>query len=181
MPYTWYVQLAINLTVQERKASHLEFNMRFQTPRVLLGALTIGVVLPACATETASVAGKPTSDCVFYSALYDWQLLDDTNLVVWVPGKDDAYHMVLTAPLPGLKSAYKLGYIDATKDGRLCGDGHDAITLTDNDGPQRSTIRSIEHLATDARSLLEAQYQLKLKPNSKRKAPPKVPDREIAQ
>ena len=154
--------------------------------RFALLALLPGLVLSACATEPTPTTSKSMTDtCVFYSVLYDWQTLDDSNLVVWVPGKNDAYHLSLTMPLPGLKSALRLGVVDGTQDGRLCSFGRDVITIADSSGGdsavQRSTIRSIEHLTADSLAQLEEKYQVKLKRESKRKAPPKVPDRETAQ
>jgi hypothetical protein len=142
--------------------------------------------LTACAAAPTATASKNLTDtCVFYSVLYDWQTLDDSNLVVWVPGKHDAYHLSLTTPLPGLKFALRLGFVDGTQDGRLCSFGRDEITIPDSSGgesaTQRSTIRSIEHLTAGSLAQLEEKYQVKLKRESKRKAPPKVPDRETAQ
>jgi hypothetical protein len=153
--------------------------MRTRTLPALLAL--IGIAVSACAAEPAPTAKKGADTCVFYSALYDWQALDDSNLVVWVPGKDDAYHVSLTMPLPGLKSAFRLGFVDGTQDGRLCSFGRDAITLGDDSTLQRSTIRSIEHLTADTLVQLEEKYEVKLKRESRRKARPKVPDRETTQ
>ncbi len=156
---------------------------------IKLSALaTIGVALSACATEpksdAAPTAKRAGNECVFFSALYDWQALDDSNLVVWVPGKNDAYQVALTMPLMGLKFANTLGFIDGTQDGRLCSYGRDAITVADNLGgdsmSQRSTIRSIARLNSNTLVQLEEKYKVKLRRESKRKAPPKTPDRETA-
>jgi len=149
----------------------------------LIWFLAIGAAQTACAAEpdSAVIPAKPTDTCVFYSALYDWQILDNSNLVVWVPGTDDAYHLVLAMPLSGLRSAFKLGFVDGTNDGRLCNFGQDAITVGENSRQQRSTIQTIERLNDATLAKLQELYTVRLAPQSKRKAPPKTPDRTTAQ
>jgi hypothetical protein len=151
--------------------------LRFNLKIFLLA--TYGIALTTCATEPTP--GNSARACVFFSALYDWQSLDNSHLVVWVPGTHDAYQLTLTLPLPGLSLAHSLGFIDGTRDGRLCSFGQDAITLGAGSMQQRATIRAIEHLNPETLALLEQQYAVRLAPQSKRKAPPKTPDPASAQ
>jgi hypothetical protein len=153
---------------------------RFKLNSCLIVAHSIA--LTACAAEpTPDVNPAKRDTCVFFSALYDWQTLNDSHLVVWVPGKHDAYHLTLAMPLPGLSFAQSLGFIDGTRDGRLCSFGQDAITIGTDSMQQRSSIRSIEYLNPETLAQLEQQYSVRLAPQSKRKAPPKTPDPVTAQ
>jgi hypothetical protein len=124
---------------------------------------------------------KPRRDeCVFFSTLYDWRALDDTNLVLWAPNKRDAYHVVLTMPLIGLKFAHQLAFIDADNDRMLCGFSRDAIGSNEGGMPSKSTIRSMTRLDADGMIKLQEKYKVDLSRDRKKKIP-KEPAHETAQ
>jgi hypothetical protein len=149
--------------------------------RVLLLASVFGV-FTACASQASDSTAKKVhgNDCVFFQSVYDWQGLDDSNLVIWAPSKR-AYLVELSMPLVGLKSAFNLGFIDGTRDGRLCAFGRDAVTLGRDSIPLKSSIRGVTQLAAEDIGQLEDKYKVKLARDTKRKAPPKEPERSTAQ
>jgi hypothetical protein len=142
------------------------------------------VVAAACASPAQKPGDKPPplkgSDCVFFSALYDWQELDQNNLVIWAPGRRDAYHIYLTVPLYDLKFSAALAFIDKDHDGQLCGFSRDEIAITDRSFPQRSSITAMKRLDAAGIAKLEEQFKTKLTSDSK-KQKPKDPERETAQ
>ena len=153
--------------------------------RSLLAAL-LSVVLTACAGEPAKDKGpilqRPHgNDCVFFSTVYDWKALDDDHLVIWAPGRKDAYLVELGSPLLGLHFAESVGFVDGNRDGRLCGYGRDAVLLGGHSIPQKSTIFGLTRLTPEEIVQLEARFKVKLMDDNGRKAIPKAPDRSTAQ
>jgi len=149
----------------------------------LLAALVTGAVLAACKATPAddSSAGRASADCLFFRTVYDWQPLDDTNLVIWAPSRNQMYHVKLTMPLIGLRFAHTIAFVDADRDMRLCAFGRDSLSYRDGSMSQRSTIFSMDRLEPPAVAALEEKYKVKLTRDSKRKEKPKEPDRESAQ
>lgn len=149
----------------------------------LIALAAIGFAVAACAATPSQSAHKSASsnECVFFRSVYDWQALDDSNLVIWAPGRNDAYQVSLSMPLMGLRFATTLGFIDGTSDGMLCGYGRDAITIGNDPIQQRSTIGSMTRLNAESIAQLEVKYKVKLSHESKRKTLPKTPDRATAQ
>jgi hypothetical protein len=156
----------------------------------LIKCLTLSIVgftITACAANPQqdnrqSAASQSRRDqCVFFSSVYDWQALDDTNMVIWAPSRTTAYHLELSMPLPGLKFAHTVGFIDGTRDGQLCSFGFDAVTMGEDSIPQKSTIRSLTRLDAAGITQLEEKYKTKLARDPKRKTLPKEPDRSKAQ
>ncbi len=148
--------------------------------------IAILIALTACATSTPKdkpAAARPAalrgSDCVFFNTLYDWQSLDDHNMVIWAPGRRDAYHVYFMMPLIGLSFSTQLAFIDKDHDGRLCGFSRDEIAIADSSFPQRATISAMQRLDAEGIAKLEAQFKTKLSHGSK-KEKPKEPDRETA-
>lgn len=130
---------------------------------------------------TADAKKKPRRDeCVFFSTLYDWRALDDSNMVLWAPNKRDAYHVVLTMPLIGLKFAHQLAFIDADNDRMLCGFSRDAIGTDEGGFPSKSTIRSMTRLNADDIAKLQDKYKVDLSRDKKKKKIPPEPKPESA-
>lgn len=161
--------------------------MRTQWPMKLATTLVIGVLMAACKATPANEqtedrkARRASPDCVFFSTVHDWQPLDDTNLIVWAPGRNDMYHVRLTMPLVGLKFAHTIAFVDADRDRRLCTFGRDALVYREGSMSQRSTLFSMERLIPEDIARLEEKYKVKIARDSKRKERPKEPDRESAQ
>jgi hypothetical protein len=130
----------------------------------LIAALLAGIVGTANAAANADKAGvnKNGNECLFISTINNYQALDDHNIVIWGPGRRDAYLVELTMPLFGLKGAWKMATIDHDHDGRLCGFSMDRIGVRDIGPPESATIRSMTKLDDAGIAALEEQYKVSL-------------------
>jgi hypothetical protein len=122
--------------------------------------------------STASHAGK--NDCVFTSAINDFKPLDRNKMVIYGPGRK-AYLVELSMPLPELKFANRLAFVDRNHDGMLCGYGMDRIVVADSGIGFRtpSTILGMQRLDDAGLAQLEQQYDVRL--TRKKKAAPAQP------
>lgn len=138
---------------------------------VLAAALAAaGISIGASATaSTSSHAGK--NDCVFTSAINDFKPLDHNKMVIYGPGRK-AYLVELSMPLPELKFANRLAFVDRNHDGMLCGYGMDRIVVADSGIGLRtpSTILGMQRLDDAGLAQLEQQYDVRL--TRKKKAAP---------
>jgi Family of unknown function (DUF6491) len=120
--------------------------------------------LAACAnvhaTTTESRADKDA--CLFVRSIHDFRPLDRTNLIIWAPGRRDAYLVELGFPLPELKFAQRLAVVDRNHDGMLCGFGMDRIVVPDTFGSTPSTVRSMTKLDDAGLAELENKYNVRL-------------------
>jgi hypothetical protein len=132
--------------------------------RLLLwvGWLAPAVVLSADAEpDAAAPRQSDTNACTWFSSIDDWQRLDDSNLIVWVPGSE-AYHVELSMPLFDLHSADAIAFIDHNRDGRLCGFGMDQVVVPHAPIFASSTIAGMTRLDEAGLARLAEQYRLKL-------------------
>ena len=53
-------------------------------------------------------------------------------MVIWAPSRSKAYLVELSMPLPELKFANRLAFVDRNHDGMLCGYGMDRIVVADS-------------------------------------------------
>ena len=147
---------------------------------VLAAALAVaGISSGASANaSTASHAGK--NDCVFTSAINDFKPLDRNKMVIYGPGRK-AYLVELSMPLPELKFANRLAFVDRNHDGMLCGYGMDRIVVADSGIGLRtpSTILGMQRLDDAGLAQLEQQYDVRL--TRKKKAAPPQPQAGSAQ
>ena len=138
---------------------------------VFAAALAVaGISIGASANaSTASHAGK--NDCVFTSAINDFKPLDRNKMVIYGPGRK-AYLVELSMPLPELKFANRLAFVDRNHDGMLCGYGMDRIVVADSGIGFRtpSTILGMQRLDDAGLAQLEQQYDVRL--TRKKKAAP---------
>jgi hypothetical protein len=131
--------------------------------------------------EAAAAPKKNRESCVFSRSVRDWRALDDTNLVVWAPNDQQAYHVKLALPLFSARFDWKLAFIDGDQDGRICSYGRDSIGESDRSPTgQRSSITSITRLDPESIAKLEEQYKTKLTPQSRKKQTPQAPESETA-
>jgi hypothetical protein len=123
----------------------------------------------AAATDDASKAAKPSDargdDCIFSNTIRDWTQLDSSTLIVWGMGRNQAYLVKLSMPLPNI-GPLRLGFIDRDHNGMLCGYGLDQVFSPDPIFRQRSTVLSMKKLDIPALTGLEEQYKVKLLPKS---------------
>jgi len=141
---------------------------------VFAAALAVaGISIGASANaSTASHAGK--NDCVFTSAINDFKPLDRNKMVIYGPGRK-AYLVELSMPVPELKFANRLAFVDRNHDGMLCGYGMDRIVVADSGIGFRtpSTILGMQRLDDAGLAQLEQQYDVRL--TRKKKAAPAQP------
>ena len=139
---------------------------------VFAAALAVaGISIGASANaSTASHAGK--NDCVFTSAINDFKPLDRNKMVIYGPGRK-AYLVELSMPLPELKFANRLAFVDRNHDGMLCGYGMDRIVVADSGIGFRtpSTILGMQRLDDAGLAQLEQQYDVRLTRKKKDAAP----------
>ena len=130
---------------------------------VLAAVLTAaGISIGASANASTSThAGK--NDCVFTSAIHDFRPLDRNKVVIYGPGRK-AYLVELSMPMPELKFANRLAFVDRNHDGMLCGYGMDRIVVADSSPAFRTpaTIMSMQRLDDAALTQLEQQYDVRL-------------------
>src|SRR5690606_11443328 len=124
-------------------------------------------VLGAAHAGAATQVDKPNvdkrgNDCVFISSIGQYRALDDDKIVIWAPGRRNAYLVELTMPLFGLEGSWKMATIDRDRDGRLCGFGMDKIAVRGIGRPESATIRSMTRLDDAGLAALEEKYQVSL-------------------
>jgi len=86
---------------------------------VLSLSVLVSVSLPINAQDSAAKpADPPGRDCISQSSIRDYQVLDDSNLIVSAGGKRK-YHVQLSRRAMGLRSHWQIGFRSPT--GRICG------------------------------------------------------------
>lgn len=133
---------------------------------VLITALAAGIVGVAHAGAAVN-ADKPNvakngNACVFINTVGNYQSLDKDKLVIWAPGRRDAYLVELSMPLFGMKGSWQMAMIDHDRDGRLCGFSSDRIGIRDFGYPESASIKSMTRLDDAAIAALEKQYDVSL-------------------
>jgi hypothetical protein len=129
---------------------------------VLLSTLIAASVGLANATSATSDK-KIGNECVFMSSVGNYRVLDNNNLVIWAPGRRNAYLVELSFPLFSLDSSFQMAMIDRDHDGRLCGSGFDRIGVRDFGHPETASIRSMTRLDDAGIVQLEEKYKVQLK------------------
>jgi len=130
-----------------------------------------GISIGADASAATTRAGK--NDCLFTRSIHDFRPLDRNKMVLWGPGRK-AYLVELSMPLPELKFANRLAFVDRNHDGMLCGYGMDRIVVADSSVSFRtpSTILGMTRLDDAGLAQLEEQYDVRL--TRKKKAAPET-------
>jgi Family of unknown function (DUF6491) len=131
----------------------------------LIAALASGVM-------TCVMAGTPSADkrgnaCIFISSVGQYRSLDRDKIVIWAPGRRDAYLVELSMPLFGLENSWQMAMIDNDRDGRLCGFSMDRIGIRDLGRPESSSIKSMSRLTDEELGALEQQYNVQLQSKTK--------------
>ena len=93
----------------------------------------------------AKSLGSGGRDCISQSTIRDYQVLDDSNLIV-TGAVRRKYHVALTRRVFGLRSQWSIGFRSPT--GLICSNSGDVI-VDDGFGPERIRIRSIRELNPD--------------------------------
>lgn len=135
--------------------------------RAAAAALALAAALLAgCAADpSAEPARRPsvragefgTPDCFLRRAAADFKVLDERNLVVFAPGRDDAYHVQVSLPLQGLRFADTVAF--ESRNTRICGYAGDELLLRrGGGGPERASVVGVYRLDRPALEGLLARF-----------------------
>lgn len=156
------------------------------------GALVVAVAalaLGACATPTAGTSAgndepvkstplRSAEDCVFSSVVDDYSPISDEQLIVYGPGRRQAYLTTLVFPSSGLRFGIRLGFLDSDNNGRIC--SFDSVLIPDG-VPDRVSIKSMVRIdPAEAKRLIDAsnasrKKAKKPKPGAATEAPAAAP------
>jgi hypothetical protein len=98
--------------------------------------------------------GKP--GCFFLRNLYDWTVLDESNVLVHAPLTQNAYQVKLFQPVVGLSFHLALGFEDVEHTGRICNDSRDYLVVRDYAPPRIPIIAVHELTMAEQQQLLKA-------------------------
>ena len=110
--------------------------------------IIISCVLVACAAtgeprDQADYDAAPRGrDCISQSSIRDYQVLDESNLIVTAGGKRK-YHVVLSRRAFGLRSTWRIGFKSPT--GRICTSSGEVV-FDDGFRTESIRLRSIREL-----------------------------------
>jgi hypothetical protein len=98
-----------------------------------------------------------TPDCFLRRSAGDFRVLDERNLIVFAPGRADAYHVQVSMPLHGMPFANTLAF--ESRSSRLCGYAGDALLLPGGaGGPDRASVIGVYRLDGPALEGLLARF-----------------------
>jgi len=107
----------------------------------LIGCAGAGEPLESAAAES----GSRGRDCISQSSIRDYQVLDESNLIVTAAVRRK-YHVILRHRAFGLRSSWRVAFRSPT--GRIC-PGSGEVIFNDGIGPDRNQIGSIRELTPD--------------------------------
>lgn len=128
----------------------------------LLTALFAGVLGTGHAATADQSTAKNGNACIFINTVGQYRSIDRDKIVLWAPGRRDAYLVELSMPLFGLEGSWQMAMIDHDRDGRLCGFSMDRIGVRDIGRPESASIKSMTKLDESDLQALEAQYKVSL-------------------
>jgi len=117
------------------------------------------LALAACATTSkdSSQEGKAnpyqarkmqrTSDCMFQSTINGFNALDDRYVILYGPGRNNAYLAELTPGCFQIKNTTALGAVDGDNNGQICGYGRDSLAYREFGRTEECRIMSLEKLS----------------------------------
>jgi hypothetical protein len=104
-----------------------------------------------------------TPGCFLRRLVQDFEVLDDRNLIVFAPGRSDAYHVQVSPPDGQLRFAQLLAF--ESRDSRICGYAGDSLTMADGTaGPRRLSVTGSYRLDPAALQGLEARFGMAAAP-----------------
>ena len=100
-------------------------------------------------SEPVSAAG-----CLFEPAFAAWQTLDSYNVLIWPGPSRDGYRLRVHEGFDAIPEVPELAFIDGNRDGVICSDGWDALSLNDRTATQSPTVATVVSIASvDARAV----------------------------
>lgn len=98
-----------------------------------------------------------TPDCFLRRSAADFRVLDERNLVVFAPGRRDAYHVQVSMPLHDLRFANAVAF--ESRGSRVCGYAGDALLVQGSGGgPDRASVIGVYRLDGPALEGLLARF-----------------------
>lgn len=147
---------------------------------VIAGAISLALTLAVagCAAGVRGAPARPTvkpgefgkADCFYRRQAEDFEVLDDSNFVLYAPGRRDAYHVHISPPSPELRSADALAF--RSNNSQVCGHAGDRLFLDEAGGTGRYSITGVYRLDETARDALLARFGRKIQPG---RTPPVQP------
>jgi Family of unknown function (DUF6491) len=130
----------------------------------LLGCASTEGVTGAKGQASAALPGTP--GC-FWLRDFDgsWTVLNDSELIVYVPMYSQPYLIKLFAPVPNLKFDQRLGFQDVEHSGMIC-DGEVDNLAVPHWGPRRIPIVAVRKLTVPEERSLLLENHIKLPPGS---------------
>lgn len=127
-----------------------------------LAALMMGGLLGSSSFAQDALApeaitkDQPPAQCIFFSRLYDWTPLNNTNLILWA-SRTQSYHLQLMPPCQGLRFATGVGFFSRSGSARrLC--TLDSVVVDNGPGiPERCQIQEMIELDDASLKALLAQ------------------------
>jgi hypothetical protein len=139
---------------------------------LLFAALAAAGIGSGANADAATTTRAGKNECVFTRAIHDFKPLDRNKMVIYGPGRR-AYLVELSMPVPELKFANRLAFVDRDHNGMLCGYGMDRIVVADSLAFRTpSTILGMTRLDDAGIAQLEEQYDVRL--TRKKKAAPET-------
>jgi hypothetical protein len=134
-------------------------------------AVVAGSMLGCASTQNAGVANSrktaalPGTPGCFWLRDFDgsWTVLNDSELIVYVPMDSDPYLIKLFAPVPNLKFDQRLGFQDVEHSGMIC-DGELDNLAVPHWGPGRIPIVAVRKLTVPEERNLFIENHLKPPP-----------------
>ena len=130
---------------------------------LVLAAVVAAAGISIGASAAAATTKRGNNECVFTRSINDFRPLDRNKMVIWGPGRK-AYLVELSMPVPELKYAYRLAFVDRDHNGMLCGYGMDRIVAADSSPGFRTpaTVMGMKRLNDTDLAQLEQQYDVRL-------------------
>lgn len=114
---------------------------------VLFSSSLLACAAPGEPSEDTSLADERVGrDCISQSSIRDYQVLDESNLIV-TEGVKRKYHVVLAHRAFGLRSTWQIGF--RTIGSRICANSADLVYNDGLAGPERVTVRSVRQLSPE--------------------------------
>lgn len=125
------------------------------------------LMLAACATtpesETTAARAEPlgTQACFYQRNVTGFRYLDRSNLIVYAPGRSNAYRVTISPPSFELRSADAIAF--ASRGGRICGYAGESL-LIDRGTDRRYAVIDVRQIDAAALDALLGPDEEKLSP-----------------
>lgn len=91
-----------------------------------------------------SPADTGTSACFHASQVSSFTVLDPSNLIVYAPSKQTAYHVRISPPASGLRLVDSLAFVG--RDSRICGYAGEQLLIPSGRRSERFSIAGVSRL-----------------------------------